>query len=146
MLQENYQCNFLMIKQEQNLVSILIELPDVMPASMNMVSIETVPFHSFMPPGIYAGETMVTQVLLADKKYLENEDIILWFNHRTYLPSKIFFKKLNQTIDIDMQFVRYPSSSSDSGAYIFAPRSKAIPLSLQIIDAKFMQQDADENE
>ncbi len=52
------------------------------------------------------------------------------FDKKTYLPNNIEFKKLNQSINMKMEIVRYPTQSSDSGAYIFGPRYKAVPLNL----------------
>jgi len=40
-----------------------------------------------------------------------------------------------------MQFIRYPTAVSDSGAYIFAPRTTAVNIDLEIIDAKVVNHD-----
>ena len=63
------------------------------------------------------------------------------FDKKTYLPNNIEFKKLNQSINMKIEIVRYPTQSSDSGAYIFGPRYKAVPLNLQIIDAKILDEE-----
>ena len=51
------------------------------------------------------------------------------------MPSSIEFKQLGQHIDFDFDIVHYPTYSSDSGAYIFAPFTEAVPLQLKITDA-----------
>ena len=40
-----------------------------------------------------------------------------------------------------MQVIRYPTTNSQSGAYIFAPKEEGIPLKLQIIDAFILEGD-----
>lgn len=40
---------------------------------------------------------------------LENEMIKINFDNITYLPNNIEFKKLNQSINLKMEIVRYPT-------------------------------------
>jgi hypothetical protein len=40
---------------------------------------------------------------------LENEMIKINFDKKTYLPNNIEFKKLNQSINLKIEVVRYPT-------------------------------------
>jgi len=52
------------------------------------------------------------------------------------MVNKIFVKKFNQTLDVELSIVRYPSSKSESGSYIFAPfEAEPLTLDLTVIEA-----------
>lgn len=89
------------------------------------------------------GQSISEDPELNKDKVLENKDIRVEFDWEggTFLPKLIWFKELDITFDVEMLFVRYPASVTDSGAYIMAPRNRAIPLYLDVIDAKIMNAD-----
>jgi RNA binding exosome subunit len=74
-------------------------------------------------------------ISINDKSVLENDELIVRFDKRTFMPNQIEFKKLNQIIDLKVEVIRYPSGTSETGAYISAPKSRGVPLKLQIVDA-----------
>ena len=47
---------------------------------------------------------------------------------------KVLFKDESMTLDYKMSIVRYPGSLGESGAYIFAPAVKDVPLKLKALD------------
>jgi hypothetical protein len=54
------------------------------------------------------------------------------------MPSKLIYKEQNVEIDINTEIIRYSSSYSESGAYIFAPGMNGRPLKLQPLDIFYL--------
>ena len=106
-----------------------IEIPNVEPLSVNLINIEKINDEEMKDE--YSKESKSEKIV--EPKVLQNEDLTVSFD-KYYLPNKLHFKKLGQTIDLKMSIVRYPTSLSESGAYIMAPRRQAVPIKLQIID------------
>lgn len=57
------------------------------------------------------------------------------------MPKSILFKRLDQKVNLNIEIIRYPTSNSESGAYIFAPKDEGVPLRLQVIDATILTGD-----
>jgi len=55
------------------------------------------------------------------------------------MPSKLTYKEQNVEIDINTEIIRYSSSNSESGAYIFAPGSNGRPLKVQTLDIFYLE-------
>jgi len=105
-------------------VSLLVEIPEIPPTSMNLLSVELAK-KSLSVEGETSLMSDMKQIEDAKNKILENDEvkIILDDDQGTFLPKQIYFKRIDQTIDLEMEFVRYPTIKSESGAYISAPRS-----------------------
>ena len=73
--------------------------------------------------------------------FLENDYIKIWFDHETYMPNKVYFKERDLEMDFDVKMMRYPTSKSDSGAYIFAPRTKAKHVKTRVSSAFIFKSD-----
>lgn len=144
-LQKNFQCDYLVVQEDDKQMSLIVDLPSIKPMSMNLLTIELKDdTHESKDDEITASDTVVEQVQGSHQgKVLENGEIKVEFDwdNGTYLPKAILFKELGVTFDVDMQFIRYPATVTDSGAYIIAPRSRAIPLQLDVIDAYIMNAD-----
>lgn len=59
---------------------------------------------------------------------LENDEMKVEFDETTLFPKQIFFKRFNETVNLKVSLVRYPTANSDTGAYISAPRKPAKPV------------------
>lgn len=74
---------------------------------------------------------------------LENDYVKIWFDIETYMPNRIYFKERDLEMDLDVKMMRYPTSKSDSGAYIFAPRTKAKHIRTRVSAAYIYKNDED---
>mmetsp|Transcript_33004 Transcript_33004/g.50541 ORF Transcript_33004/g.50541 Transcript_33004/m.50541 type:complete len:189 (+) Transcript_33004:2266-2832(+) len=118
-----------------------MQLPEVAPLSASLLDVE-----AYLPePGEECQDcveysSLKRMTTIPDDFALENDEVRVQFNKKTFMVEQLHFKKLGQTIDLKMSVVRYPSANSDSGAYIFAPRL-AEPETLRMvpIDAFLVQ-------
>lgn len=139
-LQRNFQCDYLLVHEDEKQVSLVVELPEVKPMSMNLLTVELRNETEAAGQEKVSSYSDVQQLSAAASKVLENEELRVELDEQggSYLPSQIYFKELDVAVDVETQFVRYPATVTDSGAYIFAPRSRAVPLHLDVIDAKLL--------
>lgn len=139
-LQRNFQCDFLLVHEDEKQVSLVVELPEIRPMSMNLLTVELRNETEAADQEHASSYSEVKQLSAAASKVLENDELRVELDEKegSFLPSEIYFKQLDVVLDVETQFVRYPATVTDSGAYIFAPRSRAVPLHLDVIDAKLL--------
>ena len=70
---------------------------------------------------------------------LENDLVRFQLSNKTFMPELLYDKTINKTVKLDVKFMRHQTSYSESGAYIFAPRSEARPMKLHVIDVKVVR-------
>ena len=140
----SYECLGLRVTEKAHKPQLFIQLPEVDPMSVNLLSIEShynIKKNNQTDPE-FAKETQSRRVhVLDENSVLENDELLVQFDRRTFMPNEIYFKSLDQKVNLEMQVIRYPTTNSQSGAYIFAPKDEGIPLKLQILDAFILQGD-----
>lgn len=95
-IQTNFHCDFLVVKEDQSQVSIVVDLPSMKPMSMNLLTFELKDVTSdIKDDDITASETVVEQVEDSNLgKVIENAEIKVEFDweNGSYLPKVIWFK------------------------------------------------------
>lgn len=122
-------------KASRRQVQFSVEVPRIAPMSANLLSVAA----STAPPedrdGLAVRAVSRRITFMDSTTVLENSELRVTFDKRTFMPSKIFFKRSNQEISLKLSVVHYPTAFGQSGAYIFAPGREAVPLRLAITDA-----------
>jgi len=95
-VQTNYQCDQLLVQEDLDQISLVVEIPEIPPASMNLLSVEVVNDATANKTETSLKSEM-QQLGEANKKYLENDQLRVKLDEEegAYLPTEIYFKKLN---------------------------------------------------
>jgi hypothetical protein len=113
-----------------------IHMPELEPLSINFVVIKNVTC------GSCKSERNSKLIYRIDEStFLENDQIRVDFDKKTFYPNKILFKNKSLSLDLSLEIIRYPNSKSESGAYIHAPYTKPQPLKMKILGAFLIQSD-----
>ena len=133
----SFECRGLTVFENKKTPQLFVIIPKVNSLSVNLLTIEQVydPVNNVTNKFLSTDGGSQKLESINDKSILENDELIVRFDKRTFMPNQIKFKKLNQIIDLKVQVIRYPSVTSETGAYISAPKSSGVPLKLQIVDA-----------
>jgi len=95
-VQTNYQCGQLLVQEDLDQISLVVEIPEIPPASMNLLSVEVVNDTTANRTETSLKSEM-QQLGEANKKYLENDQLRVKLDEEegAYLPTEIYFKKFN---------------------------------------------------
>lgn len=136
-ISDNYSCNKLKVFQDGTTVSIHARIDDVRPLSASLLTVQVQPRTFDSHNASLTEDASLREVKKDDEVVLENDVVRFSLSRKTYMPERLFDKTLQKGVKLEAALMRHQTSNSESGAYIFAPRTEAKEMKLQVIDVKF---------
>jgi outer membrane lipoprotein-sorting protein len=98
-----------------------LKLPEIKPMSMGTVTLVQQMTFTKQPNSEKEKAKLSHHSLETGPPLLENENIRVVLDKKTFFPREMTFKKTNDTFEVDMSLVYYSTELSNSGAYLFSP-------------------------